>query len=115
MKFLFACNETPLELKARLKESGLKGRALSNQISAIRRGDSSLAWVQHNYFMEGMRKEGFLPVQADKLSKTGVVRYSKFDEAKESKATISKTLETAIRNLMAKIDCSYEEALAYVS
>jgi hypothetical protein len=114
-KFLFACNETPLELKERLKASGLKGRALSNKISAIRRGDESLAWVQTQTFMEGMRKEGFLPVQADQLSKSAVLRFVKVEEEKESKSTISKTLEQAVRNLMAKIDCSYDEALAYVS
>jgi len=114
-KFLFACNETPLELKARLKESGLKGRALSNEISAIRRGDSSLAWVQANCFMEGIRADGFMPIQADQLAKTGVLRFQKFDEAKEAKSTISKTLKTAATNLMAKLGCSYDEALAYVS
>ena len=114
-KFLFACNETPLELKERLKASGLKGRALSNKISAIRRGDESLAWVQHNAFNEGMRKEGFIPVQADKLSKTGLVRYIKIEDEKESKSTISKTLKTAATNLATKMGISFEEALAYVS
>ncbi len=114
-KFLFACNETPLELKERLKASGLKGRALSNKISAIRRGDESLAWVQSQTFMEGMRKEGFLPVQADQLSKSAVLRFIKVEDEKESKSSVSKTLKTAATNLAAKIGCSYEEALAYVS
>jgi hypothetical protein len=114
-KFLFACSETPLELKERLKASGLKGRALSNKISAIRRGDESIAWVQTQTFMEGMRKEGFLPVQADQLSKSATLRFVKVEDEKESKSTISKTLKTAATNLMNKIGCSYEEALAYVS
>lgn len=114
-KFLFACNQTPLELKESLKAQGYKGRALSNKISSIRRGDESLAWVQTQTFMEGMRKEGFLPVQADQLSKSATLRFQKIEDEKESKSTISKTLKVAATNLMNKLGCSFEEALAYVS
>jgi len=114
-QYLFACNQTTLELKATLKEQGFKGRALSNKISEIRRGDSSLAQAQALCFVTAMTEAGFIATRGERLANSGVMRFERIKEEKESKASVNKALEQHAKKLMANMGCSMEEALAYLA
>ena len=114
-QYLFACAETPLELKSRLKDAGLKGNKLSSAIREIRKGSMSLAWAETQVFMEGMRHKGFIPVQAQELKNTGCLRFEKLKDEPVKKTTSSEeVLNTAAKNLADKIGCSLEQALEYL-
>jgi hydroxypyruvate isomerase len=104
-QYVFACTETPQELKSRLKSAGLTGNKLSNAIREIRKGSMSLAWAETQVFLEGMRKEGYFPTQAQALKNTGVLRFEKLKEARAKKdspeAIRAKTLEEIASKLRA--------------
>lgn len=116
-RYIFACSETPMELKTRLKDSGLSGGKLSKAIREVRRGNLNLAWAETQVFMEGMRRDGFVPIQAEQLKSTGVLRFEKLKEEKPAKNAPNEDqiLSTAAAKLAAKLGISLEEAKGMLS
>ena len=114
-QFLFACEHTPLELKEKLKGTGLSNTQVSKRIREIRRGSESLAWVEAGVFMEAMRAKGAIPVSAKDLKNTASLSFIKLKEEKvEAPVDRDAVLNTAATNLMNKIGCTMEEAMDYL-
>jgi hypothetical protein len=104
-----------LELKEKLKGTGLSNTQVSKRIREIRRGSESLAWVEAGVFMEAMRAKGAIPVSAKDLKNTASLSFIKLKEEKvEAPVDRDAVLNTAATNLMNKIGCTMEEAMDYL-
>ena len=60
-KAVFAGPLRPSEIRARLKQRGLKGRKLKQAVNAVVSGKELLAWIEFDLECEEMRTNGFVP------------------------------------------------------
>ena len=77
-------------VKAELRADGFKGRELTEQVNAVLRGETDLAWAKHDAAVSALRSAGYIPSAVEARKATGVVRYVRPVEAKAAKATVSR-------------------------
>ena len=78
-RMTFEGSKTASEIRATLKESGYKGKELTNKTNEVLSDGADVRWMKHEALVSAARSNGFVPDFTDVSSKgTGMVtRYIK--------------------------------------
>lgn len=79
LRMTFQGTATASEIRASLRESGYKGKELTNKTNEVLAGEADIRWMKHEALVSAARSNGFVPDYTDANAKgTGMVtRYVK--------------------------------------
>lgn len=103
-QYLFGSTpETPTELRARLKDTGLKGNKLSNAVREIQKGNLSASFVQAQAFVEFMRSRGCYVVGGRETARGGSLEFKQIAGSKKAEPSEAEIKAKALADIKAKL------------